>query len=128
MGCSFAMEYTAVAEQRKEPRYGVFLKVIAKEISQFPGCVEDISRSGCKIKFSDVEDFDFESEYNVTVYSQANMEASSFELTLKPNWAARSGTGAVIGFSVLCTPGYRNFIRFVERIAEIEESEEAFAD
>ena len=124
MGCSFTMEYTAVAEHRKEQRYGVFLKVIAKEISQFPGCVEEVSRSGCKIKFSDVEDFDFESEYSVTVYSQAN----SFELTLKPNWAARNGTGAVIGFSVLCTPGYRNFIRFVEHIAESEESEEAFAD
>ena len=118
------MKCTVAVEQRKEERYGVFIKVVAKGISQFPGCVEEVSKSGCRIDFTDVEEIDFESEYAATVYPQPSGRAESecFDLLLKPNWIQRNGTGAVIGFSVLCTPGYRSFIRFVERIAE-EDSE-----
>lgn len=116
------MERTALAENRKERRYNVFMKAVVKEISQFPGCLIEVSKSGCRIDFPDIdfidiEDFDFEGEYAATVYSGAE----SFDLTLKPSWIEPSDTGAVIGFSVLRTPGYRGFVRLVESLAEAEE-------
>ena len=126
------MKDTVAVEHRKEQRYGVFTKVVAKEISQFPGCVEDVSKTGCRIKFSDVEEIDFESEYSATVYAHpSGLEGAGsecFDLVLRPNWITRNGAGAVIGFSVLCTPGYRGFVRFVERVAEAEDGSEASAD
>ena len=126
------MKDTVAVEHRKEQRYGVFIKVVAKEISQFPGCVEEVSKSGCRIKFSDVEYIDFEGEYAVTMYPHPSggedTEPECFELVIKPIWIARSGAAAIIGFSVLCTPGYRAFIRFVEHIAEAQEDDETSAD
>lgn len=108
------------------------MKVIAKGISQFPGCVEDVSKSGCKINFPDVGDVDLESEYAATMYSQPcgspNSEGECLDLLLKPRWIARNGAGAMIGFSVLCAPGYRGFMRLVGRIAEMNEDSEAALD
>ena len=128
MECFSAMECAAIAENRKEQRYDVFMKVIAKEISQFPGCVQNVSKSGCKINFPDIEDFDFEREYSATLYSQGSMGVCTFDLTLKPVWTAPSKQGAMMGFSILRSPGYRGFIRFVESLAETEETGEASAD
>ncbi len=114
------MENVSPCENRKEVRYSVFMKVIANGISQFPGCMEEISKSGCKIKFSDAGEIDFESEYTVTVYPHQDVQSKSFDLILIPRWVYRVDTGAVIGFSVLCTPGYSSFIKHVEALKEEE--------
>lgn len=111
------------AENRKEKRHRVFLKAVAKDISQFPGCMENLSRNGCKINFPDAGEIDFDREYAVTVYPQPNAESECFSLTLMPRWAFRTGTGALVGFSVLRDPGYASFIRYVERAAAGEEEE-----
>ena len=126
------MEHTVAVEHRKEQRYGVFIKVVAKEISQFPGCVLEVSKTGCRIEFQDVEDVDFESEYSATMYPHPSGNDGGaqecFELVITPRWITRNGTSAIIGFTVLCTPGYRGFVRFVERVAAADEDSETFAD
>ena len=126
------MEHTVAVEHRKEQRFAVFIKVVAKGISQFPGCVLEVSKTGCRIEFTDVEDIDFEGEYSATVYPHPSGGEGdgqeSFELILKPKWITRNGASAVIGFSVLCAPGYRAFVRFVECVAAADEESEPSAD
>lgn len=127
MGLSLIRMDVAALEKRKEGRLDFFMKVIAKEISQFPGCVEDVSPNGCKIRFPDAESLDMEGEYSVTVYCAQGHETASLSLLLKPRWVQKSGAGAQIGFTILRSPGYKAFFRLVERLAEAEPIFEAAA-
>ena len=111
------MKCTVAVENRKEPRFAVFFKVWARDLSRFSGGIEGVSKSGCRLRFPDAEDFDLDGEYAVTVCPQPNSGNRNFELTVKPRWIQRVENGAVVGCSVLCSPGYRQFLRLVHQIS-----------
>lgn len=105
-------------ERRKSPRFNVFLKAMAEQISQFAGCLEDISEHGCKVRFPGADDFDMDGEYAMTVYPQINSGFSDFNVVVKPCWLKRMRDETVIGFSILHSPGYKQFLKYVTTFVE----------
>ncbi len=100
-------------EKRSCPRFNVFLKAVAEEISQFSGSLEDISANGCKVRFPKTDAFDMDVEYSMTVYPQPNSGFSDFNLIVKPCWVGHTKDETLIGFSVLYSPGYKQFSKYV---------------
>lgn len=100
-------------EKRRSPRFNVFLKAIAEKISQFSGTLEDISESGCKVRFPKTDVFDMDEEYSMTVFPQPNSNFNDFNLLVKPCWTKQTTDETLIGFHVLHSPGYKQFSNYV---------------
>ncbi len=86
--------------------------------------LEDVSKTGCKVRFSHVRELDTDREYTLTVLPALRSGIAEFSLTVIPQWISRIEDAVEIGFAVLPCPGIRHFSRYVDILADLEEDED----
>jgi hypothetical protein len=110
-------------EDRASPRYQDFARAKITELCCLPGFLEDVSKTGCKVRFSHVLDVDTDREYTLTVLPALRSGIREFELVVRPCWVNAMQDAMEVGFCVLHSPGLRHFTRYVDILAELEEEE-----
>lgn len=115
---AFGMSIT----NRQLPRYRDFARARVTELSCMPGVIEDVSRGGCKVRFSHSIEIDSEREYSLTVHPCPGSGFTEFELVVRPQWSEVTEDSTEIGFTVLHSPGIRDFHRYVALLSEQEET------
>lgn len=109
-------------DNRQDPRIRDFARARIDELCCLPCFLEDVSKTGCKVRFSQDIEIDTDREYTLTVLPAFRTGIKEFDLVVRPQWISRSADSVEIGFSVLCSPGIRQFSRYVEILATLEES------
>lgn len=110
-------------ENRQEPRFRDFARARINELNQLPGYLEDVSRTGCRVRFPVPFTLDTDREYLLTVLPATHSGLKEFDLVVQPQWIRNDQDDFEIGFNVLHSPGTREFHRYVETLAEIEAEE-----
>lgn len=110
-------------EKRLTPRFRDFAKARVDELCQLPGYLEDISRTGCKVRFPHTFPVDAEREYTLTVLPAGKSGLKEFDLTVKPEWISPDAEPFEVGFSVLCSPGLHQLRKYVEMLAALDEQD-----
>ena len=110
-------------ENRIAPRFSDFASAKISELCCLPGYLEDVSKTGCKVRFSHIFDIDTDREYTLTVLPALRSGIKEFELVVRPCWVKTEADFVEIGFNVLMSPGIRLFSRYVDILAELEEVE-----
>lgn len=108
---------------RQMPRYPDFARACLLELCQLPGYLEDVSKTGCKVRFSHCFEIDNEREYTLKILPALRSGIKEFELTVKPIWVQENDDSCEIGFTLVHSPGMKQFARYVEILAELEEEE-----
>ena len=111
-------------DNRLAPRFRDFARARIDELCRLPGFLEDVSKTGCKVRFSHISAIDTDREYTLTVLPALRSGIGEFSLTVKPQWVRQAGDAVEIGFGVLHCPGICRFLRYVEILAELETDEE----
>ena len=111
-------------ENRMAPRFNDFARARIDELCRLPGFLEDVSKTGCKVRFSHITDIDIDREYTLTVLPALRSGIGEFSLTVKPQWVRRAGDSVEIGFGVFHCPGICHFLRYVEILSDLETDEE----
>jgi len=109
-------------DNRQTQRIPDFARARISELCQFPGYLEDVSRTGCKVRFSHSFEVDTDQEYTLTVLPAFRSGIREFDLIVQPQWVKKEADCVEIGFSILCCPGICQFKRYVEILAELEEA------
>jgi hypothetical protein len=102
---------------RQMPRFSDFARAKIDELCQLPGFLEDVSKTGCKVRFSHTFEIDTDREYTLTVLRSGIKE---FELVVKPEWICRKDESLYVGFCVLHSPGIRQYIKYVDILAQLD--------
>ncbi|ULQ59290.1 PilZ domain-containing protein [Brucepastera parasyntrophica] len=112
-------------EHRRTRRFHDFVRIKVDKLNKLPGFLENISEGGCRVHFSNNFPVDMNEEYTLTILPAPHTGFSDFSLTVKPEWVRKNANSVDIGFSVLHSPGFRQYIKYVHAIAacEIEEEE-----
>jgi len=111
-------------DNRLVPRFRDFARARINELCCLPGFLEDVSKTGCKVRFSHVRELDTDREYTLTVLPALRSGIAEFSLTVIPQWISRIEDAVEIGFAVLPCPGIRHFSRYVDILADLEEDED----
>ncbi|MBE6350074.1 MAG: PilZ domain-containing protein [Spirochaetaceae bacterium] len=106
-----------IVEQRKIVRYDDIGKIEAPDISNFAGILEDISQTGCRVRFPILLDIDMDNDYEVK-FTPTRSGQSSFNLIVHPMWIETEDSATQIGFQFLYSPGERQLLQYIERIAQ----------
>jgi hypothetical protein len=110
-------------DNRQMPRIRDFARVKIKELCCLPCFLEEVSKTGCKVRISQLLEIDTDREYTLTVLPALHTGLKEFSLTVLPQWVRTDVNFVEIGFSVLHCPGIRQFARYVEILAGNEEAE-----
>jgi hypothetical protein len=110
-------------DNRQTPRFRDFARAKIEGLCQLPGILADVSRTGCRVRFSHRLEVDVDREYTLTVLPALRSGIREFELIVKPEWVRSSGDSLDIGFSILHSPGIRDFAKYVSILAREEEEE-----
>lgn len=109
------------SENRQMPRYRDFARAWIEDLSQLPGVLEDVSKTGCKVRFSHVFPVDSDREYLMTVHPACRSGIREFELVVRPEWVRERDNSLDIGFSILHSPGSRSHHSYIELLSESED-------
>ncbi len=110
-------------DNRQSPRFRDFARARVDELCQLPGFLEDVSKTGCKVRFSHEFEVDSEREYTLTIQPASRSGIREFDLTVRPEWVRKDDDAVEIGFSILHSPGVRQFHRYVELLEGLEDRE-----
>lgn len=105
-------------ENRGAERFSDFAKVQADKLSRLPGILQDLSRTGCRVKFSHVDSVDSSSEFTMIITPAPEYGMNAFEIVVKPVWTVQSADSCKIGFTVLHSVGTRDYIRYIEKLSD----------
>lgn len=108
-------------DNRQLPRFQDFARARINELCQLPGYLEDVSVNGCKIRFTHVFDVDTDREYTLTVLPALRSGIGEFEVVVRPQWICRNPDSIDIGFYVLHCPGIRQFMKYVNILAQLDQ-------
>jgi hypothetical protein len=107
-------------DQRQTPRIHDFAKACMPELTKLPGFLEDVSKTGCKVRFTDTFEIDMDQEYTLTVQPSLRSGIKGFDLVVSPQWARTETDSMEIGFFVLHCPGTCPFNKYVDILASYE--------
>lgn len=110
-------------EKRQSPRFPDFARASIEELCPFTGFLEDVSITGCRVRFAHVFDVDIDQEYTLSVQPGIKSSIKEFVLTVKPEWFQNDGEAVEIGFTILRSPGARQYLNYVDTIAALEQQE-----
>ncbi len=91
-------------ENRKAIRYDEIGKVTANELCAFPGILDNISATGCKVHFPLCIVVDLDNEYELTISTSRLEFSTPLKLLCRPMWVKECGGTTSIGFSILFSP------------------------
>lgn len=104
-------------DNRGAQRFPDFARAEAGSISKLPGILQDLSRTGCRVKFPHVDSVDTSAEFVMMIIPSPEHKMDGFEIVVKPVWMAKSIDSCKIGFSVLNSVGTRDYLRYIEKLA-----------
>lgn len=110
-------------DNRKKQRFRDFARATIDELCPFPGFLEDVSATGCRVRFAHAFDVDIDKEYSLAVQPGIKSPIKEFVLTVKPEWYQNDDESVEIGFTVLRSPGARQYLNYVEALSALEEQE-----
>lgn len=109
---------TMSRDQRKEERFEYYGSVESEELCSFPGVLDDISLSGCKVRFPVPVTIDMDNDYNVYIKISQNEEISTLPMICHPEWNKIDDGQSEIGFSFLhslSTPKLESYIKHLQQ-------------
>lgn len=93
---------------KKQPRSAVRFSEIGRvdceQITVLPGILDDISESGCKIRFPSPAEVDMEKEYTIFIRLSRSDCKECLELIVSPQWMTEADSQVEIGFKFLRSP------------------------
>jgi hypothetical protein len=104
-------------ENRQVPRFQDFARARLNELCPLPGFLEDVSKNGCRVRFSNFFAVDIDREYTLTIQPALRSGIKEFELVVQPQWVSQGDDSLEIGFVVLRSPGICQFNRYVAILA-----------
>jgi len=107
--------------QRRAPRFSDFARAKLNQVYQLPGFLEDVSATGCRVRFTHTFEVDTDREYVLTILPSLRSGLFEFDLTVHPEWVKTTEETTEIGFSILHCPGTRTYQRYVAILAEQQE-------
>ena len=130
-----------MTEARKDIRFEEIGRVEAPEICSLPGVLEDISISGCRVRFPVPVELTTEDEdrgFELKIYP-SRQGADEIELLCTPCWVKNENdesAEASLGFKILHSPGSQQLEHYIkelktesiqdESVFKIEEPEYSF--
>ena len=104
--------------KRLLPRFPDFARVHITELCRLPGVLEDASQNGCRVRFNDRFPVETDREYRMTLASAPRSGLGEIQLIVRPEWVHCECDSQEIGFSVLHSPGLRQYLRYIENLSE----------
>ena len=114
-------------DNRRAPRFRDFARARLGELCHMSGYLEDISQSGCKVRFPHSFEIDTDREYSLTILPGIRSGIREFSIRVQPQWTETSADSIEIGFGVIPSPGIQLYGRYVEQLSrlEVEQLQEA---
>lgn len=113
-------------ELRGAERYTEMGRVICEQICAFPGVLDDISISGCKVHYTFPVEIDKEKEYVVLFQLSRQFFSDKLELICRPMWVEENEekNQTNIGFNFLRSPDSPELAKFIESLRHDEKMED----
>lgn len=105
---------------RQMPRFNDFARAKINGLCQLPGILEDVSKTGCKVRFPHSFEIDTDVEYTLTILPALRSGIKEFELVVRPEWVCGKDDSFLIGFCILHSPGMRQYQKYVEILAQLD--------
>ena len=102
---------------RREERFEHYGCATADELCSFSGRLEDISLSGCRIRFPVPVTMDMDNDYKVNIKLSGNDKVSVIPVLCHPEWNRVEDGQSEIGFSFLhslSTPRLESYVRHLQ--------------
>lgn len=106
-------------ENRQYMRYNEIGRVNATELCALPGILEDISISGCRIRFPCIVSVDMDAEYKINVTLSRLVDEGPFVLLCKPRWVVDHDDITEIGMMNLYSPDEKRLKDFIEYLENL---------
>lgn len=103
-------------EHRKDERFEDSGRVEAKELCALPGVLDDISISGCKVRFPVPVNVDMDNDYDLKMNLPHKNFLPVLKLTGRPQWKKDMGSQTQVGFSFLCSPGTPALTKYINQL------------
>lgn len=108
-----------MTEERKDVRFEEIARVEAPALCSLPGVLEDISQSGCRVRFPvpvEIESED-ESEYELKIYP-SRQGSAEIDLLCLPCWVKNDSRGDEysLGFKILHSPGTKQLEDYINTL------------
>lgn len=110
-------------EFRKAKRFSDFARATLEDVSSLSGYLEDVCKTGCKVRFPQELDIDLEQEYSLSVTPATRSGLREMSLTVQPKWIQASNDATEIGFFVLPCPDIKIFDSYVALLHQLEMEE-----
>jgi hypothetical protein len=110
-----------VLNNRKEQRYKDFARADVQELCSLPGILEDISLTGCSVRFYVSFPVSKNTEYTIKIRPARKTGLMPFTLIGTPVWVMQSGGCTKIGFHVLRSPGSGILRQYLDLLSASED-------
>lgn len=113
-------------ENRQATRYKEIGRIIAPEICQLTGILDDISSIGCKVHYPFPVVVELENEYEIKIAPTRTHDETPLNLICIPQWVNEKDGCTNIGFKILYSPDasrLTEFISYLEKVTDDQEPE-----
>ncbi len=109
---------------RIDERVTDFGRVEAHDLCSFPGVLDDISASGCKVHFPVPLCIDMENEYNLKI-KLSGCDSQPLKLICLPRWKKLNESQTEVGFSFLRSPDTNKLESYISKMLNTDEGLES---
>ncbi len=117
-----------VLDNRKEQRYTDFARADVQELCTLPGILENISLTGCRVRFNLFFQVRKNTEYTIKIQPSRKTGLIPFTLIGTPVWVSQADGGTKIGFHILHSPGSAILRQYLNLLNAAEESVDDIMD
>lgn len=106
-------------ERRQFLRYKEIGRAVVPELCALPAVLDDISSTGCKIRYSFPVVVDLDAEYELKISPLHNENQNPLNLICTPQWVQEIDGSTLIGFKILYSPDANKLNSFISRLEKI---------
>lgn len=112
------------SKERLSQRFEDIGRFLAPELCALPGVLEDISREGCKIRYSLPVELDMDNDYEAKLTFARAAAEGQFTLVCHPQWKKEEDDDTVIGFKILPSTDYTRLAKYIEQLDDDASSDD----
>lgn len=113
--------------ERSQQRFEDIGRFLAQELCALPGVLVDVSREGCKIRYSLPLELDMDNDYEAKITFARVASEGQFTLLCHPQWIHEDGDNTEIGFKILPSRDYTRLAKYIEQL-DSESSDDDLSD
>lgn len=113
--------------ERSQQRFEDIGRFLAEDLCALPGVLVDVSREGCKIRYSLPVELDMDNDYDAKITFARVASEGQFVLLCHPQWIRKVGDNTEIGFKILPSKDYSRLAKYIEQL-DNESSEDDLSD